>query len=293
MKNTLANKIIDVSIDWIRHGLSCSNVLKTNNNIPQNIHMNSFVSNPVLTNDGVDQANTMLKSIKDNYDIICCSHLRRALETAVHGFTRTIHVVPFVSEKKTIMLDLYGLDRENRSSNNIIKLQTHVKSLKKEYPNKNININYSIISKFLDKKYDINVENYDTFIELVLFQIIKKFGKQSIKIVVVSHNNFIRDIIKKFNGDGSNTDNTGIWREQFKYSIDVINHRGFIVSRQFPKIDGSCDNFFCKIYPGSQPPSLNNVSRCYNYHGNDFPYNVIHRDTFLKKKNRKYKLVND
>src|SRR4051812_20134401 len=78
----------NVRIDWIRHGLSCANVL-TGLNV---FFRGSLAPDAMLTDCGVTQAqqtgDKVLTTLNNEqpYNIVVCSQLTRAIETAFHLF---------------------------------------------------------------------------------------------------------------------------------------------------------------------------------------------------------------
>ena len=251
---------ITVTIDWVRHGFSCANIL-------QHTSMVTNILRPLITQDaalsdiGVRQAailneKVLSSELKDRYDIICCSHLRRAMETALFAFNnpdkaQNLVVVPYISEVRQGIARALSLDRENQSLG-IDELIKHWDELK---PIFNFNVDFSIINN--QKFSDYANEDYDKFIKFVLPEIISKIdeknkpGDGNYKIVIVSHNHFIRQHIEKNHNitDLKELKNTEMWREKFNF---VINDEKIGVIKEYINSD-TCDNETCQIYPGKNP----------------------------------------
>ena len=302
-----------IIIDWIRHGFSCANALKTG----WKKILSPFVVDPVLTDDGIEQAeklnkyiyseqrpdenkikkliddilnkstNDLNKAIKSNdyenalkvnkeikneintlsnlssdYDIICCSHLRRAVETAIYGFNQTdktkpkpeIYVIPFVSERKTPVMVQFGLDIENTSMG-IPELKSHIQKIINDDKDLHVTVNFSILDEFVKHGADVDKENYDDFIKMVIPKIIEIVKKQKFRMSVVSHNNFIGGIIKSIMGNKVDVPNTGLWRESINVKITKENDikEGQIISRNKLELK-ECNDEICSVYSGARKP---------------------------------------
>ena len=95
---------IKCTIDWIRHGESCSNLYKNHTNDKLNKqYVNDLVNyQPNLSYIGMQQAILLSKNINISYDAIVCSATVRSIMTALLAFrhypNKTIYVVPYISE---------------------------------------------------------------------------------------------------------------------------------------------------------------------------------------------------
>jgi len=127
---------------FIRHGFSCANVHYLKNNT--NVINPEYYLDPVLTNTGVKDSKNMSKvTRKLKYDIVCCSSLNRAIETALHMFPKDkIYVIPYIKE----------LGKRQDSTSEI--LEDKIEHLKKLYPNDIKRIDFSYIKEDNINSYD-------------------------------------------------------------------------------------------------------------------------------------------
>lgn len=259
---------IQITIDWIRHGYSCANAYK--NTYKYTSLISSLINDPVLTKTGIEQAkklNEYLSKDTNNfdYDIICCSNLRRAIETAAFAFNKNnkeqkLYILPYISEVKNPGSYL-NLDKENFA----IDKEESIKYIDLIISKNNLKIkqDYSIYNEFLIKdEQNIIYPNYDKFIKHVLPFIIKKIGynKKSYKIGIVSHSHFISTIIKDINKSQNmvRVDNTSIWRETLiiKPTINIE----FQVKERLNLCD---NNVICNQYKGVvEGEQSDNLLRC-------------------------------
>lgn len=246
---------VSITIDWIRHGFSCANILQ-HASVITNILRPMITSDASLTNIGVDQAIILNGKVVNDYDIICCSHLRRAMETALYGFNnpekkQTLFVIPYVSEVRHGIARILGIDRENQSLG-LSELENHWNQIKSQF---NFDVDFSIVKNSRFSDYDH--EDYDKFTKLVLPEIIsiinknQNINKKDYRIAIVSHSHFIKQhIVKNHNiKNMKELKNTEIWREQFNYNINKDN-TGKILNYVKPEI---CNEQTCRIYHGSSP----------------------------------------
>lgn len=251
---------ITVTIDWVRHGFSCANILQHTSTIT-NILRPFITSDAALSDIGVKQSiilneKILSSDLKDRYHIICCSHLRRAMETALFAFnnpekTQNLVVIPYISEVRQGIARTLSLDRENQSLG-IDELKKHWKKLKPQF---NFDVDFSIIDN--QKFSDYDFEDYAKFIQVVLPEIISNIDEKNkpsdsnYKIAIVSHNHFIRQHIEN-NHNITNLKelkNTEMWREKFNFMIND-DKTGLI--KEYINLD-TCDNKTCQIYPGKNP----------------------------------------
>lgn len=246
---------IFVTIDWIRHGFSCANILQYAPGTA-NVLRPLITSDAALSKTGVEQAILLNNNVKNDYDIICCSHLRRAMETALYGFNnlsnkQTLIITPYISEVRHPVARMFGLDQENQSLG-IDMLEKHWNELKSQF---NFDVDFSIIKN--PKFNDYDREDYDKFVKLALPEIIKLIDKvkkpvdNHYKIAIVSHSHFIHQHIKKNHKmmEMKELKNTEAWREKLDFIINPDN-TGMIKDYVIPD---KCDNKTCQIYPGKNP----------------------------------------
>ena len=119
------------TIDWVRHGESCSNLISGGKAIidrplPPSLFetnpINKIKSNiePPLSNIGIQHAinvgNEFLKNNK-NYDIYIASGLSRTIMTALYALSQTkignikLYIVPFINEHESSLVNLYSVDK--------------------------------------------------------------------------------------------------------------------------------------------------------------------------------------
>jgi len=212
--------IMNIDIFWIRHGFSCANFYK-NDHIDRQTIITKHVSRPIdivgeslthdalLTNKTIDEmcisrTHHDLLIRDEKVDVVLCSELARAVETAMFLFKAIqpldIYVVPYVSEIR----NKTGLDLSNDPSK-LDKLKKHVNTLyskQQDYcssENQDMslpNINFEIIDHFrqsTDGYVDTSPDLNKFIKQIVKFMIEHKIiaKKSSIKIAIVSHGYFI------------------------------------------------------------------------------------------------------
>jgi len=212
--------IMEITIFWVRHGFSCANLYK-NEHVNQPTIITKHIVKPIdivgesITHDALLTNKTIhdMCSSRTHYkllieeekvDMILCSELARAVETAMFLFKSSnpldIYVVPYVSEIR----NKTGIDFSNDPSK-LDKLKNHTASLyskQQDYcseENQHMglpNISFRIIDEFrrtTDGYIDTSPDLHK-FIKLVIkFMIDHKIiiNKPSIKIAIVSHGHFI------------------------------------------------------------------------------------------------------
>lgn len=212
---SMDNNII-VYIDWIRHGFSCANAIKMQGhtgakNILKNVlngklgdSRGIYASDSLLSDVGVTQAekvNHFFIERINQYDILLCSELSRAVETAMliskDSKVQKIYMVPYISEERSTAS--LSLDSDNQAKDpSIIKL---------DLENRFQTIDgYPLIDTFYVDKYKgtYNSKNktnpdFKLFYDKVLPDILKNNlpGNRNIfSIGIVSHNFFIKKVFK-------------------------------------------------------------------------------------------------
>ena len=89
-----------ITIYWIRHGYSCANAVQDVGGWQKYLH--TLVKDPLLTDTGISNAKavgTYLKEQEIQVDLVLCSNLKRAMETALYLFPRhEVISVPYIGE---------------------------------------------------------------------------------------------------------------------------------------------------------------------------------------------------
>lgn len=259
---------ITIYIDWIRHGFSCANVLKeigeagvknVFKNISKGVLGESravYAKDSKLSNFGIEQVEEVNKNYENRinqYDMVLCSELTRAVETAMimckKSNIKIIYMVPYISEERSSLA--LELDKDNQARNpEIIKKELEEKYKTTDgYPEINIYYVTKFRGTFSEKiatKPDINL-----FINKILFDIVHKISiiKTSAKIGIVSHHHFIKNIFTK-NYPGvlvKPIQNTQIISEK------IVFNKGKIKSRE-SLLD-------CNCIENSKPLSLSECSK--------------------------------
>ncbi len=216
---------ITIYIDWIRHGFSCANAIKVIGgeaglkgvikNLQKGTIQDSraiYAPDSKLSNFGVKQSvdvNDVFKNRINQYDMMFCSELTRAAETAIiickNTLIETIFMIPYISEERLKISML--MDKDNQASDPVsIK-----KKLEAEYPNINgyptLNVEYvQKIKKIYDDNNNHTIPNLDLFNQIVLPNILSNLKdkypeKIDFHIGIVSHHHFIKNIFKKYHPD--------------------------------------------------------------------------------------------
>ena len=229
------SKNIYVQIDWIRHGFSCANAMSAFDAdtvwsvITQwEVKRNKYTSDAKLTDVGISQAQVLNKQFFKRYgkfDMICCSQLRRAMETAnevFSGIGGDIFVLPYVCEIRNIALRAIG---SNGSS-----IPTDWKVRRAEVSDKFNWIFFETLK--IDKYANASVSNfYERLLPLMIYMVLKRkrlqVGTESrpIRLAIVSHQLFMRWILNI----QQKIANTGIWSEKLLYNMkkrDVVKSVG-------------------------------------------------------------------
>ena len=164
-----------LTLYMIRHGLSCCNILH-HKDLRLNI-INSFHKDPLLTKKGVEQskrAGVYIKNRIPEVDIVLSSALFRAIETAHHMFPeKQIDVCPYICEKRPSLENF-----PYHPKNQLGRIKKYVKDLELiKFPNHAVGISGSNLKKFIE-------------------YIMENFTLENKSIAVVTHSNFLVDILK-------------------------------------------------------------------------------------------------
>ena len=163
-----------ITLYMIRHGLSCCNVL--HHKELRLAMFNLLHKDPYLSNKGVHQSlkcQAFLKSKNVNVDVVLCSSLIRAIETAVYMFPENrVEIAPYICEERC---SLENTPYETKRQKD--RLQKHVEGYERvKHCKQTKGLSDTNLKEFI--KYI--TENYDT----------------SLRIAVVTHSNFLMKILK-------------------------------------------------------------------------------------------------
>ena len=226
--NMNKNEKVYIQVDWIRHGFSCSNALSSfDSNTVWSVIANwefkrgKYAKDAKLTNLGISQAQVANKKFfkrYSNFDMICCSQLRRAMETSEElfsGINKDIFVLPYVCEIRHLIGKVTGFDKQT--------VPTDWKVRRAEVGKK---FNWLFFDTLkIDEYAEASVDDfYGRLMPLMVYMLLKrgkagKWGlgtaKRPIRIAIVSHQRYIRKILDIQDKIG----NTGIWAEQLIYNM--------------------------------------------------------------------------
>jgi len=182
----------NVQFIFTRHGYSCANVL-TDLNLGHK--QGSVTPDAILSDYGIVQAkllNGKLRALNKliNPDIVVCSNLKRAIETAMYIYkdiVETVYPVSFISEIRDPLK--FGLDYDN--------VPSKVDELKVYFKEGDPKVDFDILEVFVEKIKD-QTADFSKFIKYVVPYIIKHIqtvspNKNHYVISVVSHQHFIED----------------------------------------------------------------------------------------------------
>ena len=190
----------------IRHGLSCGNIIyhQDINLVP----LNSFYRDPYLTKKGVEQSTKCSKYIESKLppiDIVLCSSLIRAIETALCMFPRNIiEVAPYICES---VKTLENIPHDYKSQNKRLQAKVknnervkHCKQLKGLHENNLKNfIKYLQINYCVDDK-QIAVVTHSNFIMKILGVKERMRNNSIFKVVVDTESYLVEDFESVFSG---------------------------------------------------------------------------------------------
>lgn len=243
-----------VNLYWIRHAFSCANLLEHKGTIA-NIARPIVTIDPVLTRAGVNQSKALnnefiTNKIHNKFDIVLCSNLKRAMETALYAFDNIntiIYVVPYISEERNPYA--FNLDNEN-APQTANELEQYYQSIQHEF---NVKVNFDIL-KNLDPTGQLK-PSYDNFMKIILTKILN-INIMAKNIAIVSHSHFIeKHLINDLKmPDTTKMQNTQIWKETL--TLKLISH-----------IDSYNYDNNNKVYDGKPIPTqyeIDNDDRCCN-----------------------------
>lgn len=227
---------LNVNAYWIRHGLSCANVLNLQK---QNVKLTfterlqglRFVTyeDPSLTNCGINRAKLIGPKIKkqiqldhphwrDRPLLVFSSFMVRAIETALYNFPESkVFPIPHIAEK--------GMSLDNIPSSN-----QEARILKLVRVPSNISVLGRIQSSQLDAPRDVlHKSDYKAFLEAfpkILWDLLPKDYDTTLPlpIVIVSHSGYMRDEL------GCTRDmpepikpvNNQAWLQEYVMDMDIL-----------------------------------------------------------------------
>jgi len=225
-----------VNITYVRHGFSCSNLASSLRDF-QDLKID-HIEDPALTLHGIQKTLKVSSEIKANLkardlypdvesgDIIGSSQLLRAIETSLLLFKDEIidqkwqtNVVPFIIESG------------NHISNRVVDKDMQLTIMRntpafKDFDLKSNQPDVIWRTDQTTKLGDVVVEsNYDKFLDWVASNIILRDG---LKIVLVSHGNFIGEHVLKTSYILDNNDCANV-----RYSVITVNGKKKLVPMDY------------------------------------------------------------
>lgn len=160
---------------FIRHGFSCANVSHVD--ASANVLHHKYYLDPPLANSGIRDSKKMRKvASKLDVEVVCCSAMNRAIETALLMFPRyPVFVVPHVKE-----IESGGLD------NDCDTIENKKAFFKREYPNDHRRIYFG----FVDDK-NIHSSSFPKFKKFM-----SSYFSKTKNIAVVTHSRYMMKHLK-------------------------------------------------------------------------------------------------
>ena len=205
--------MVKVKIYYVRHGMSCANVIKY---YTSKYMMHHLLSDPVLADEGVvDSIKARKLFSKKNIDRVYSSCLLRAIETAHYMFEKEeVSVIPYVTETGL------GFDNSVKSvkkQERDVKKITHVSDKVLNVPELRIDRTLMEIAASEGLK-KIESSHYDKFIKFMESTVIPKLMMEkrkgtkkhtkihattTYKVAVVTHSSFVKkNFDVKLNNNG-------------------------------------------------------------------------------------------
>lgn len=186
-----------VDLIFIRHGLSCTNVIKSYNSFVHQVKRLSY-TDPQVTHFGELDINKLAKTkILPKPDIILSSCLLRAMETAAFTFPsneKQIFVTPFIKEMGPTAGNQPGtVESQRKRFNNRI-----------DGKNSSDRLNYSFAidrdSKFIKECFESNLSSFLKWLEVSLPYLLVannlSMNRKKIVIAIVTHSNFMKKFLR-------------------------------------------------------------------------------------------------
>lgn len=228
--NDERNNRIYIQIDWIRHGFSCANAMSSLdvNTVwsvlaDWDFKRGKYARDAKLSNIGINQAQVANKKFFSRYkgfDMICCSQLRRAMETAEHlfnGIDKQIYVLPYVNEFRNVFGDMVGASATSIPTDWTLRRSEVSKET----------FNWMFFETLKIKQFaEPSIDNfYRRLMPLIVYFMKKSKGmnigteNRPLKIAIVSHQRYIRKLLNI----KDSINNTGIIGEQIIYDLKKRN----------------------------------------------------------------------
>jgi broad specificity phosphatase PhoE len=269
----------NATLYWTRHAYSCANYLEEKSYFTW--PGVTLTKDTLLTNTGIEQAKDLNKFLDDKkikFDIIVCSKLRRAVETALYAFNdadnkQTLYVVPYIGENRNSFAKVTNIDASNIPSD-VGDLNKYLNGI---LPGFNIDVNFGFIGQYENE----DLPSYDNFVKKIVPQLRKIVGKDDFTVGIVSHSLFIIENLKEKHNLilEYKYKNTEMWKEKIE-----INIKDFNVEFQYVKQDCG-DKSICPVYDGKMAPNVDEVNkeRCRYHTKIFFGGNVDEGDHYYRK----------
>jgi hypothetical protein len=205
--------ILDLTINWIRHGFSCANYLYLNSNYEKiydktKDYLKTLAPDAKLTKSTLDKFENINNNMNEyqkyilESDYYCCSELTRAIETSIFLFSilnkTQIYIIKYIGEEVETSF-LGKSDNLPSTHDNIEKNINNAKMIYKNIFKKDIQ-QLNIEHANNDEKEKYTGPDFNNFLSKVLPFFIKK-NKDKIKnnrlklsFSIVSHRNFIKNV---------------------------------------------------------------------------------------------------
>jgi hypothetical protein len=188
-----------VELIFIRHGLSCTNVIKSYNSIIHQVKRLAYTDPQLTTFGKLDIKGLVKHKILPTPNIILSSCLLRAMETAAFTFPNTkkqIFVAPFIKE-----LGLTAGNQPDTISTQRLRFINSAGSLDR--------VNYKLVkqknSTFSDGCFESNLTLFLNWLEISLPYLLTanniSISKKKIVIAIVTHSNFMKKFLPSFSKD--------------------------------------------------------------------------------------------
>ena len=190
----------------IRHGLSCCNIRHH-----KDLHLsplNAVHKDPLLSNKGVEQSKKggkFLESKNLSFDLVLCSSLIRAIETALCMFpNNNVEIAPYICEKRCSLENKpYNKNRQKKRLKQYINGYERVKHCSQSNGLSDTNLKKFI--QYLLKNYSVDDKNiaivtHSIFL-MEIFNIKERMNNNSVFKVVINTDTYsVDDYTTVFSG---------------------------------------------------------------------------------------------
>lgn len=295
---------IRINIDYIRHAFSYANAEyikeykhKNENTSKDFIEINNFKENrmkkypdALITDFGKQQAINLGIKFKERFekaDIICCSELRRTMETAMlscKNIHKKLYVIPYISEIDTNYDNCpleFNKNYMKKYQQNYIQYIIKNRLLSYIYINKNYpSINgYPTIDNSILLENDVNIpkpttSNHNKFYSVILPKIcniiFKNSNKKEFNIMIFTHSGFIKNHfgfngktigkLNIFTDNRFNNINNYISIHKTPYNTNIYTEHIYMKNNKlYHKIADPCNcNIICSYFHQLQLNKQNN-----------------------------------